>query len=56
MSLSETGLTKEKVNLLGLVRPLQNIFIDSKACHKYLWSLGDIPHNVLGHRDSPLAQ
>ena len=56
MHMSEIEVTKAKVNLLGLVRPLQKIFVVSKACHKYLWSLGDIPQHVSGPRDSPLAQ
>ena len=56
MHVSETEVTKAKVNLLGLVRPLEKIIVVSKACHKYLWSLGDIPHYVSGPRDSPMAQ
>ena len=52
MHVSEIEVTKAKVNLLCLVRPLQKIIVVSKAYHNYLWSLGDILQHVSGPSDS----
>ena len=55
MHVLETKVTKEKVLLLGIVRPPQRYYADFLNCQEYLVSLVDPLHTMTTLGDSPKA-